>query len=121
MGRCTAPADRILLLWFAPEVHYNADRLMSGRHLYYFASFASLEDEQRRELEKVTRTAPRLVLASRNGYDSARVAFPELVRFIESRYVTAAAFEEEGDRYSILIRRDAPSRPDPISGWPCFS
>lgn len=120
--RCTAPSDRILLLWFAPEIHYHADRLMAGRHLYYFASFRSLEDEQRRELEMVTRAAPRIVLASRNGYGAAGAAFPGLVRFVEGNYAPAAAFDEEGDRYSILIRRDSPPpSSDSVSGWPCYS
>ena len=55
--RCTAPSDRVLVLWFAPEIHADADRLMAGRHLYYFAAFRGIADEQRREFEKVT--APR--------------------------------------------------------------
>ena len=121
VSRCTLPSDRILLLWFAPEIHYNADRLMAGRHLYYFASFRSLVDEQRREMEKVMRTAPRIVLASRNGYPAAAEAIPELTQFVEREYVLAAAFDEEGDRYSVLIRRDSsPRSTDPASGWPCF-
>jgi hypothetical protein len=120
--RCTAPSDRILLLWFAPEIHFNADRLMAGRHLYYFAAFRTLEDEQHRELEKVMRTRPRMVLARRNGYQAAGIAFPGLLRFIERSYIPVAEFDEDGDRYSILIRRDAaPQSEDSVSGWPCYS
>jgi hypothetical protein len=119
--RCMAPADRVLVLWFAPEIHADADRLMAGRHLYYFAAFHDIDDEQRRELDKVTRSAPRIVLANRNNYDAAAVAFPALVRYIENEYVPAASFDEDGDRYSVLVRRDSPSPgTDAVTGWPCF-
>jgi hypothetical protein len=119
--RCTAPSDRILVLWFAPEIHADADRLMAGRHLYYFSAFRDIEDEQRRELEKVTRSAPRIVLANRDNYAAAATAFPALVRHIENAYASAASFDEDGDRYSILVRRGAsPSGTDAVTGWPCF-
>jgi hypothetical protein len=119
--RCTAPSDRILLLWFAPEIHADADRLMAGRHLYYFAAFRDIEDEQRRELEKVTRSAPPIVVANRNNYEAAVMAFPALMQYIEREYMSAASFDEDGDRYSILVRRASPSPgTDAVTGWPCF-
>ena len=119
--RCTAPSDRILVLWFAPEIHADANRLMAGRYLYYFAEFRDIADEQRREVEKVIRAAPRVVLANRNNYQAAVTAFPALIRHIESEYVPAASFDEDGDRYSILIRKGSPPpEPDTLTGWPCF-
>ena len=119
--RCTAPSDRVLVLWFAPEIHADADRAMAGRHLYYFEAFRGIEEEQRRELEKVTRSSPRIVLANRNNYQSAVTTFPALMRHIESEYVPTASFEEDGDRYSILIRKESlPPEPDTLTGWPCF-
>ncbi len=119
--RCTAPSDRILVLWFAPEIHADADRLMAGRHLYYFEAFRGIDEEQRRELEKVTRSAPPIVLANRNNYQAAVTTFPAVMRHIESEYVPAASFDEDGDRFSILIRRESsPSALDTVTGWPCF-
>lgn len=120
--RCTAPSDRILVLWFAPEIHHHADRLMAGRHLYYFAAFRTVEDEQRRELEKVTRTEPVMVLVSRNGYPAAVRAFPGLESILRARYASAVRFEEDGDAYDILIRNDSqPRSTDSVSGWPCLT
>ena len=119
--RCTMPSDRILVLWFAPEIHADADRLMAGRYLYYFAEFRDIADEQHRELEKVTRSAPPIILANRNNYDAAVMAFPALIQYVEREYVSAASFEEDGDRYSILVRRESPSPgTDAVTGWPCF-
>jgi hypothetical protein len=119
--RCTAPSDRLLLLWFAPEIHADADRLMAGRHLYYFAAFRDIDDEQRRELEKVTRSAPPIILANRNNYEAAVMAFPALMQYIEREYGPAASFDEDGDRYRILVRRESsPLGMDADTGWPCF-
>jgi hypothetical protein len=118
--RCTAPTDRLLILWYAPEIHYDSDRLMAGRHIYFFSAFRDIEDEQRRELEKVTRFAPPIVLANRDNYNAAVTAFPALMRYVESTYVTAAAFDEDGDRFSILVRKDSPPATDKATGWPCY-
>jgi hypothetical protein len=119
--RCTAPSDRVLLLWFAPEIHADADRLMAGRHLYYFAAFRDIDDEQRRELEKVTRSAPPIILANRNNYEAVAMAFPTLIQYVEREYVLAASFDEDGDRYSILVRRESsPQGTDAVTAWPCF-
>jgi hypothetical protein len=119
--RCTTPSDRILVLWFAPEIYADADRLMAGRYLYYFAEFREIADEQHRELEKVTRSAPPMILANRNNYEAAVTAFPALMEYIEREYAPAASFDEDGDRYSILVRRESRSPgTDTATGWPCF-
>jgi hypothetical protein len=119
--RCTAPSDRLLVLWYAPEIYHDADRMMAGLHLYYFSEFRDLEFEQRRELDTVRKYAPPLILANRNNYQAAVDAFPPLLRYIESEYATAASFEEDGDGYRILVRKDSPPRAtDAATGWPCF-
>ena len=120
--RCVAPRDRILVLWYAPEIHYEADRLMAGRHLYFFPTFAGVEEEQQRELEKVTRFKPPLILADSANSGDAREAFPPLLRYIDANYVSGADFGGEGNRYHILIRRDSPPPArDTVTGWPCYA
>jgi hypothetical protein len=120
--RCVASRDRILVLWYAPEIHYESERLMAGRHLYFFIAFADVEGEQRRELEKVMRFKPPIVLTNTAESAAVRRAFPALVRYVESNYVTGAAFDDAGARYSILIRRDsAPPALDQTTGWPCYA
>ena len=109
-------------MWFAPEIYYNADRLMAGRHAYFFAAFHDVEGEQRRELAKVVRSDPKIVFANRSNYRATATAFPAVVEFLELNYSTAASFDEDGDHYSILIsRHTAPLRDDPGTGWPCFT
>jgi hypothetical protein len=119
--RCTASSDRILVLWFAPEIHADADRLMAGRHLFHFTAFRSIENEQRWEVEKVARAKPPIVFARRGNYEWMVASFPALMHYIESEYVPAASLDADGDRYSILIRRESPPpAQDRVTGWPCF-
>jgi hypothetical protein len=119
--RCTARADRVLVLWYAPEIHHDADRLMAGRHLYNFVAFGAIEDEQHRELEKVIRSAPPLVLANRDNYDAAVKTFPALMRYVEAEYGIAASLVDDGDHFNILVRKDSsPPSTDASTGWPCF-
>src|SRR5687767_6588708 len=120
--RCVAPGDRILVLWYAPEIYYESDRLMAGRHLYFFPTFAGVEEEQRRELEKVMRFKPPLILTDSASSLVARKAFPTLVRYIDGNYVTGADFGGEGNQYHILIRRDSPPPArDTVTSWPCYA
>jgi hypothetical protein len=119
--RCVSRDDRILVLWYAPEIHYESDRLMAGRHLYFFTTFADDEREQQRELEKVLRFKPPIVLTSSLDAAAAQKAFPAAVRQVNSDYVTSAFFDADGARYSILTRMDRPaSVTDTITGWPCY-
>jgi len=120
--RCVAPRDRILVLWYAPEIYYDADRLMAGRHLYFFPTFVGVEEEQRRELAKVMRFKPPIVLTDSASAAGARKAFPALLRYIDSDYVTGAEFSGDGNRYHILIRRDSPPpASDSVTDWPCYA
>jgi hypothetical protein len=119
--QCVAPRDRLLALWYAPEIYYESDRLMAGRHLYFFSSFADVESEQRLELAKVMRYLPPVVLTNSAESAAAGKAFPGLVSYVERHYTTGASFEVDGARYSILTRRDLPpSMPDKTTGWPCY-
>jgi len=119
--QCVAPRDRLLVLWYAPEIYYESDRLMAGRHLYFFSSFADVESEQRLEMAKVMRYRPPVVMTNSAETPAAGRAFPGLVSYVERNYTTGASFEVEGARYSILVRRDLPpSMPDKTTGWPCY-
>ena len=94
---------------------------MAGRHLYFFTTLADVEGEQQRELEKVMRFKPPIVLTNSAESGAAGKAFPALVRYVENNYVTGAAFDDAGARYSILIRRDStPPATDKTTGWPCY-
>ena len=118
---CVPPSDRLLVLWFEPEIYYYSERLMAQRHLGFAPAWAALEHEQRMTLEKVTRFAPPLALVRRSALeDQARATYPGVVAYVEREYVRAASVEDGGEEYWIFTRRDRP----PLRGfgpqnWPC--
>ena len=95
---------------------------MAGRHLYFFLTLAAVQGEQQRELQKVMRSRPPIVLTNSADAVAAGTAFPALLRYVESNYVTAAAFDGDGAQYRILIQRDStPPATDAVTGWPCYT
>ncbi len=117
---CVAPGDRILVLWFAPEIYYYSNRLMAGRHVFFLPALRTLSDEQRMEMEKLRRFPPQLVFA-RVSDRSAGEAFPEMVDLLVQDFTLAGSVDDAGERYLILARSDrVPVRSYGNHGWPCY-
>lgn len=117
---CVPARDRLLVLWFAPEVYYYADRLMASRNLAYVPGY-EVPHEQEMTLAKVRRFAPPLVFADADLDLATRAIVPGVVDYVHQAYVEGPSVEEEGRRYAILVRRDAPVvRWYGEGRWPCF-
>ena len=119
---CVPPADRVLVLWFEPEIYYYSERLAAQRHLVFAKTWASLEYEQQMSLKKIQRFQPPIALMRESSLDEyARASFPGVVEYVEREYTVAATLDEEGERYVIFRHRARP----PLRGfgagqWPCF-
>ncbi|HET9361694.1 MAG TPA: hypothetical protein VFO58_18205 [Vicinamibacterales bacterium] len=120
---CVPPSDRLLILWFEPELYYYSDRLMAHRHLAFAPAWASLSHEQRMSLDKVERFSPPIVLARRSALeDQARASYPSVVGYVERQYQLASTVLDDGEEYMIFARRDRPaSRTFGPHNWPCFT
>lgn len=120
---CVPDNDRLLVLWFAPDIYYHSDRLMASRHLVFVPRWASFEPEQAMALEKVRHFAPPLVLTRRSALDEyARASYPGTFEYVDRNYVLAATIHEEGEEYQVLARRDRPpARRFGEQLWPCYS
>jgi hypothetical protein len=120
---CTTPDDRLLVLWFEPEIYYYADRLIAQRHMIFVPEWTALDREQQMALDRVARFRPPIVLARRERGDiGARASYPSVVEYVEREYRLAATPTSGGDEYLIFVRRDRPVRRtfEP-EGWPCFT
>jgi hypothetical protein len=120
---CVPPSDRLVVLWFEPEIYYYSDRLMALRHPVFAPAWSALADEQRATLDKVDRFKPPLVLARRSALDEyARATYPGVMAYVEQQYTLAATAHDSGEDYLIYARRDRPALrtfgPQP---WPCFT
>jgi hypothetical protein len=120
---CLPASERLLVLWFAPEIYYHSERLMAQRHLVFVPGWSALAHEQSMALEKVRRFAPPLVLARRSAIDPyARASYPGVVDYVEQRYVLADTIAAEGEEYMILRRKDRPvAGRYGERGWPCYA
>ena len=119
---CIPAGERLMVLWFAPEIYYYSDRLMAQRHLAFITGWAALADEQRMTLEKVRRSAPALVFASAPRLDTVtRAMYPSLVDYVHQNYDAVGTVADDED-YVIFARRDRPA----VSQygehhWPCYA
>jgi hypothetical protein len=120
--QCLTDEDRILVLWFAPEIYYYADRLMAGRHLYYLPQLGGLVHERRMELDKIRRSPPRIVFARALSDRPIRAAFPDIARMLDDEYEVGGIVPAgDADDHVILVRKDrAPVREWGGDAWPCY-
>jgi hypothetical protein len=117
---CVPESERILVLWFAPEIYYYSERLMGTRHAFFLAQFADLPHERAMELERVRRARPAIVFTKANSDRAAREAFPEMIELVGREYHAVGAIDD-GDRYQILVRNDrVPVREYGNDRWPCY-
>jgi hypothetical protein len=119
---CLAASDRLLVLWFEPEIFFYSERLMAQQHLVFPTAWSSLVHEQQRTLQKIMRYAPPIALAQHSAFNGyARETFPGVVSYVESEYHLAATIDNEGEQYMIFSRRDRPAvRVFGAGNWPCF-
>jgi len=119
---CLPEGDRILVLWFAPEIYYYADRPMAGRHAFFLPGLGALPHEHRMEMDKIGRVPPGMVFVKAGSTREPRDTFPELFDLIARDYRLGGRIEADDDQYDVLVPRDRASRRDyGERGWPCFT
>lgn len=117
---CVPESERILVLWFAPEIYYYSDRLMATRHAFFLAQFGDLPYEREMEMDKVRRSPPAIVFTKARSERPVREAFPQMMGLIDREY-HAAGSVEDADRYLILVPNDrVPVRDYGTDRWPCY-
>jgi hypothetical protein len=119
---CVPPTDRVLVLWFEPEIPYFSGRLLAQRHLTFPPAWASLAYEQNATMEKIARYKPPIAFAMASAVDrTARAAYPRVVEYVEREYQVAATVESGGEDYLIFTRKDRPQVASfGAQAWPCF-
>jgi hypothetical protein len=118
---CLSSSDRIFVNWFAPDIYYYADRLMAGRQLFFPPVLGALAHERRMELQKFERSPAQMVFLRAMADNAAEETFPELAEVFARDYRVAGALDDDGERYSILVRKDrVPVRTYRDTGWPCY-
>jgi hypothetical protein len=119
---CVPASERLLVLWFAPEIYYYADRLMAPRHLVFVQGYQHLGDEQRLTLAKIERHSPPIVFANGDLDSFTREVYPGVVQYVHREYEVAGSMENDGQRYVILVKRGRAARGSyGDERWPCYA
>jgi len=117
---CVPESERILVLWFAPEIYYYSDRLMATRHAFFLSEFGNLPTERDMEIDKIRRWPPAVVFTRAKSERPVRRAFPEVMDLLARDYRVAGSVKDD-DPYQILVRTDrTPVRDYGAERWPCY-
>ena len=120
---CTAPSDRVLVTWFAPEVFYYAERGFAGGQVYLSGPWHASVADQRLTLDRMQQQSVPIVLGRRDEQENFRQEFPLIYDYVRTRYRLAAESTFGGAPPSLLVFVDArrePSGEHPDLGLPCY-
>ena len=119
---CTAPSDRVLVTWFAPDVFYYAERGFAGGQTYLHSGWHASVADQRLTIERMQRQSVPIILGRRIDEEVVKREFPLVYDHIQTRYRLVAESTFGGER-TFLVFVDAQLAPvaeHPGLGLPCY-
>jgi hypothetical protein len=121
---CTRPTDRLLVTWFAPELHLYTGRLFAGRHPYYLDGYWASQADQARAVARMAEQRVPVVVATTDGYPSFERAFAVIGEYLRTHYRLAGESTfgiPDGTRYLVLVADDIePTGTYAPYALPCF-
>jgi hypothetical protein len=120
VNQCTAPSDRVLLTWFAPEYYYFSRRPFGGGlGLLYPGRAFTRQVDQERIVDRMRRE--RVVLVLTNEDRAPLSGYPILATYVAKEYRPAGSFTMyDGTRVTIGVRRNLTAeRTYGAEKWPC--
>jgi hypothetical protein len=119
---CTAPTDRLLVTWFAPELYYYTDRAFAGGQLFWFDGYHDSPADQAKTIEILRRQSVPVIIDRTRRAHSLQ-AFEQVKEYVDEHYYLAGAsgLGEDETIYRILVRREAAAIGlDRQLSLPCF-
>ena len=121
---CTAPSDRILVTWFAPEVFYYAERGFAGGQVYLDGPWHASVADQRLTIDRMQQQSVPIILGRRDEQEVFQQDFPLIYDFVRSKYRLAAesTFRGEAPVFSDIRGRTTGllTAEHPDLGLPCY-
>ena len=122
--RCTRPEDRVLALWFEPELYFFSRRGFGGGMVVTFGDHWSEPDHQRRIIRWMEQRPPMVFLRNARHAD-LEDHYPLVAAHLSDRFRTAGEStlgDFDGNVYTLLVPRDRPSGGmDESFSMPCFA
>ena len=123
VNRCTAPADRLLVLGFQPEVFFYADRRIGGGNVVFHANLGAAPAEQELIVRRLRRERVPVAILPVDQAAEIERTYPRVKAYMDGRYALAkeSGFGE-GRPIRVLVDRNIePSRIDAELDLPCFA
>src|SRR5688572_13571002 len=121
LNACTAPSDRVLLTWAAPEYYFFARRPFGAGHALFLPSGYRTVRDQELMLERLTNHRVPIVLINESSHTQFAGAYPRVDAYLSAEYRAAGHFRHhDGSDIIVAVRRDltATGAFEP-EGWPC--
>ena len=83
---CTAPTDRILVTWFAPEYFFFAQRGFAAGHAIFVPPSFSTPSDQAWMLARLERTRVPLAILNKGNYGDFSGTYPLLDQYLGEHY-----------------------------------
>lgn len=117
---CTAPDDRVLVTWFAPEMFTFAERGFAAGHPFFTRTHFLSAHYQNAMLERLThQRVPVALINLEQPWFTAR--YSALDGYLKEHYAVIDTHNYNGADIAIAVRKDLP--PSGVfapTGWPCF-
>jgi hypothetical protein len=119
---CTAPGDRLLVTWFAPDAYYYSGRGFAGGQLFWFSHWADSPEDERLILERLRQQSVPIVIARAERYSAFAGDYGLVGEHIAAHYRLAAESSFGGEEpYQVFVdRRLEPTGTYRPYALPCF-
>ena len=119
---CTRPRDPLLVLWFAPEFYYYADRPFAGRMGAYMRGYYTSEINQRLNVAALERDRPAVAIMEAGRELTDMATHPAVLAYLAANYHELGTLPAtDGTAIRVFGRSDRqPSSTHSGLGWPCY-
>ena len=123
VAECLSPDDRLLLVTYAPEVFYVAERLFAGGINFFHAGAFSSPPEQATIVARLQRQSVPVVIVEDSEVAAFKENYSDVESYVASRYREAAVlgFGDSKRRFHVLVDKERnPVGTDSRWSLPCF-
>ena len=119
---CTRDHEPLLVLWFAPDLYYYADRPFGGRLGFYMEGYWVSPFHERANIAAIERDQPLLAIVEEGREATDLYTYPRLLEYINQHYRPIGELPSSGgNAIRVLARTDRlPVSIDSELGWPCY-
>lgn len=118
---CTAPEDRVLVTWPAPEYFYYAQRGGGAGQVWFMPRRFARSEARQRVVERLERERVPIALINESTRDELSRVYPELEALLSGRYFTVGHFSTRGaPQVAVAVRTDFLATGSyGAEKWPC--